>query len=79
MSYRIGEHLGAWEDDEMTTGRVESAGFTPEDEIYLRTAEGELTGPWNPDQLHRHADYPHQPGTLYDCRVCEAMGTLDPN
>lgn len=20
----------------------------------------------------RHADYPHQPGTLYDCPTCEA-------
>jgi len=24
-----------------------------------------------------HADYPHTPGTLYDCSACEAMGTLD--
>lgn len=25
-----------------------------------------------------HVDYPHQPGTLYDCPACEASGELDP-
>lgn len=24
-----------------------------------------------------HADYPHEPGTLYDCPACEASGELD--
>lgn len=23
------------------------------------------------DQIHLHADYPHTPGTLYDCAACE--------
>lgn len=25
-----------------------------------------------------HVDYPHHPGTLYDCPACEASGELDP-
>lgn len=24
-----------------------------------------------------HVDYPHTPGTLYDCPACEASGELD--
>lgn len=25
-----------------------------------------------------HVNYPHNPGTLYDCPACEASGALDP-
>lgn len=25
-----------------------------------------------------HADYPHQPGTLYDCQPCETECNCDP-
>lgn len=33
---------------------------------------------WAPDPVpSRHVDYPHQPGTLYDCSACEASGELD--
>lgn len=45
-----------------------------------------IAGPWPfssaptlPLLPDGHADYPHQPGTLYDCPACEAMGTLGPD
>lgn len=85
MTFRIGDYVGAMTADalELVFGRVESTGFTPSDEIYVRTGEGELTGPWmlGVDQVWHdpayHADYPHHPGTLYDCPACEASGELD--
>lgn len=81
--FRIGDYVGAMEGKdggEPTFGRVESTGFTPADELYIRTPSGELTGPWmvGTDTVWHdpayHVDYPHHPGTLYDCPACEAMG-----
>lgn len=28
---------------------------------------------WGPQDRPGHVDYPHQPGTLYDCPVCESL------
>lgn len=83
--YLIGDYVGAQEADEINPqpvfGRIESMGFTASEGIFIRTAEGELTGPWSEDQIWHdpsyHVDYPHHPGTLYDCPACEVSGELD--
>ncbi len=33
---------------------------------------GEAAGAWDKAHSPAHADYPHQPGTLYDCPACES-------
>lgn len=86
IQYHIGDYVGAMEGKdggEPTFGVIESTGFTPADELYIRTAEGELTGPWSThlDTVWKdpanHVNYPHHPGTLHDCPACEASGELD--
>lgn len=76
----LGDYVGAMDqDDQMTSevvfGRVTEV--TSADEIMVRTTEGELTGPWTRADLwhdpSHHVDYPHHPGTLYDCPACEVI------
>lgn len=46
------------------------------DGYLIKTHDG-LTGPYPPEDLWHdpsaHVDYPHEPGTLYDCPMCEVM------
>lgn len=83
--YLIGDPVGALptRGDGMavpTYGRVIEVS---DEEIMIRTADGELTGPWiiGSDVIFfdvtAHADYPHHPGTLYDCPGCEAIMEKD--
>src|SRR5688500_18710265 len=67
---RLGHFVSARCADEQATGHIESGHAG---EWMIRTREGELTGPWsNEDVTLAHADYPHEPGRLYDCAACEA-------
>lgn len=86
--YLINDPVGVYERHDpatITYGRIESMGFTADEGIMVRTAEGELTGPWieGKDVIFfdatAHANYPHHPGTLYDCPGCEAIMDKDAN
>ena len=60
-------------------GRVES--INPNGYLFIREANGELFGPCDVRDLFHdvtaHVDYPHHPGTLYDCPGCEAIMESD--
>lgn len=82
VRYRLGDPVGAYEANDpatITYGRIEAVGFTEAEGLTIRTATGELTGPWIIDRdviffdHTAHVDYPHHPGTLYDCPGCEAI------
>lgn len=72
--YRIGDYVGANQDNPVF-GRVFESfmeqGWT------IRLTDGTITGPWSEAVMWRdisaHVDYPHWPGTLYDCPACEAI------
>lgn len=72
--YRIGDYVGA-NRDAPVFGRV--AEDFMEQGWTVRKADGTLTGPWSEADMWRdisaHVDYPHHPGTLYDCPACEAI------
>lgn len=81
-TYRNGDAVGAYEPSDPSTityGRIEGIGFTEAEGFSIRTADGELTGPWfvGKDTIFfdvtAHVDYPHHPGTLHDCPGCEAL------
>lgn len=62
-------------------GRVES--INPNGYLFVRQADGDLFGPCDVKDLFHdvtaHVDYPHHPGTLYDCPGCEAIMDKDAN
>lgn len=83
--FRIGDNVGAQDDDMINPqpvfGKIESIDYLHE-QYWINTGAGQLAGPYPYDQVwpdpSAHVDYPHEPGMLYDCPACEAMGTLDP-
>lgn len=78
--FLLGDYVGADQADPVF-GKIETMGWAKGEGIYVRTATGELTGPWEPEDLWHdpsaHVDYPHEPGTLYDCPMCEVMMAQD--
>lgn len=43
------------------------------------TVDGVVYDEWVVEDIIPHVDYPHEPGTLYDCPACEEPGELDAN
>jgi hypothetical protein len=85
IMFRIGDYVGAQELEDNAQpvfGRIYEVKygyvrFKLVFEYMIKTAEGEITGPWRdslvwPD-ISAHVDYPHHPGMLYDCPACEAI------
>ena len=62
------------EDDdqyESFRGKIDWYALPGHDDWYVRTDDGELTGPWADGEIH--ADHPHTAGTLHDCPACEVI------
>lgn len=79
----LGDPVGAQDPDDepgITYGRIAEITYAG---YMIRTATGELTGPWSYEHLFHdataHLDYPHHPGTLYDCPGCEAIMETEAN
>lgn len=81
----IGDYVGAMHPDLAIKqgpvyGRVTKIAY---DGYMVTTVTGEETGPWNFEHVFHdvtaHVDYPHHPGTLYDCPGCEAIMEKDDN
>lgn len=74
--FLINDAVGAQDPDDgagIAYGRIVEITYAG----YMVRSSGERTGPWAYEHLFHdvtaHADYPHYPGTLYDCPGCEAI------
>lgn len=71
VTYADGDQTFSWDRGDLHTG-------TPKTHAEALVILCEFLWPLEAAELvPEHADYPHLPGTLYDCPACEASGELD--
>ena len=87
QSYRLDDQVGALDNfGHPHYGKVDEVDYDPRTEresYWIKESNGDRFGPCNAVDLFfdvtAHVDYPHHPGTLYDCPGCEAIMDKDDN